>query len=231
MAGVFDPASSPSGGYTYTVAGTICPQDQAIVAVSVLAGPNAGQDNAIALCDDGAPIDMLLSLTGTPDAAGTWTDSGGNVVTGLFDSGASAGGVFTYTYTVTGSGACPDAQAVLTITVNTAVSAGTLGYVPLCGTSAPVDSVTETRGHAVGRRYLDRTGWFSLPGVFDPASDPQGVYTYTVTGLAPCASASTAVNVGGSSSRPLRVMMQVPRFVRPMRPCGIFSRCSVEYRR
>jgi hypothetical protein len=32
-------------------------------------------------------------------------------------------------------------------------------------------------------------------GPFDPSADPEGVYTYAVTALPPCVSASTTVNV------------------------------------
>ncbi|MBL7953976.1 MAG: gliding motility-associated C-terminal domain-containing protein, partial [Flavobacteriales bacterium] len=193
FSGTFDPSTDPSGTYTYTFTAAACPSDQATVQVTVEEGANAGGDASLVLCSTNAPIALIDQLEGTPDATGTWTNEDGDVVPAILDPSSSVGGEFTYT--VPASDDCPADQAVLTVIVNTAPVAGTSGSLGICAASTPVslfDGLTGT---------LDAGGTWTAPDggahatVIDPSSDISGIYTYTVTALAPCSDASANVNV------------------------------------
>ena len=192
--------------YSYLVVGTICPNDLATVTVAVLAGPNAGQPNAVALCSSDAPINMIDSLLGTPDPSGTWSGPLGTPVSGMLDPATASAGA--YTYSVAGNASCPDAVAVLTVSISGSVDAGGNGSITLCSSAAAVDLVTLLTGTPdAGGAWTDPNGDPTV-ALFDPSTGISGTYTYTVTAAAPCPSASSAVDVtvnafpdaGGDSS-------------------------------
>ncbi|MFZ1693351.1 MAG: gliding motility-associated C-terminal domain-containing protein, partial [Flavobacteriales bacterium] len=191
--GVFNPATDPAGAQTYSIAGVACPTSTAIITVNLLQGPNAGANNSISVCSTQASFNLTTQLAGTPDANGTWTDAQGNAVASTFNPMSQGSGIFTYT--VPGIGNCPDAQATLSITVNIAPLAGTSGTLTLCASSAQESLFDGLSG------TLDAGGTWTAPGglphgtVIDPAIHQAGIYTYTVAGIAPCASASSTVTV------------------------------------
>ena len=191
--GIFDPGSDTAGDHTYTITGTVCITASAVVAVTVLPGPDAGDDGVISVCSTQAGFALVSQLGGTPDAGGAWTNAQGVGVPATFDP--ATGTSNTFTYTVNGSANCPDDQATLAITVNIAPQAGTDGSLTLCA-SSPAVSLFDGLGGT-----LDAGGAWTGPDaqphgtILDPATDVSGIYTYTVSGIAPCVDASATVNV------------------------------------
>src|SRR5690606_20555999 len=59
--------------FTYTVSSAACGSSTATVSISVVPPPLAGQDGALLLCEDDAPVDLFDSLGGTPDPGGSWS--------------------------------------------------------------------------------------------------------------------------------------------------------------
>ncbi|WP_165780062.1 T9SS type B sorting domain-containing protein [Hanstruepera neustonica] len=190
--GLFDPAVDAPGVYTYTVAGTPpCPDASATVTVAVLPEPNAGTNGSIDICNNDATQDLFTALGGTPDSGGTWSPALASG-TGLFDPAVDAPGV--YTYTVAGTPPCPDASATVTVTVVPEPNAGTNGSIDICNNDATQDLFTALAGTP------DSGGTWSPAlasgtGLFDPAVDAPGIYTYTVAGTPPCPDASATVTV------------------------------------
>jgi len=191
--GIFDPGSDLAGLYTYSITGVVCPNDVATVAVIVAVGPDAGQDNTIALCNTNGPVNLNSLLLGTPDVGGVWADADGIVVPALFNPSNMTGG--TFTYTVLGNSSCPADAAVLQLTVNAAPHAGTSGSMALCTSSAPVSLFDGLTGN------LDIGGTWTGPNgqghssTLDPAVDTSGIYMYRVVGAAPCLDATSTVLV------------------------------------
>ncbi len=191
--GNFDPGVGPSGSQTYTVEGGACADATATVNVVLLPGPNAGEDNSIAVCSTQGSFTLISQLLGAPDANGTWTDLSGTTVSATFNPATMSSGVFTYT--VAGSSSCPDEQATLTITVNVAPQAGINGSLALCASGAIVSLFDGLGGTLdAGGNWTDPSG--NAHGTtIDPTSDAPGNYTYTVVGTAPCPDASATVQV------------------------------------
>ncbi|MFT3884701.1 MAG: gliding motility-associated C-terminal domain-containing protein [Flavobacteriales bacterium] len=190
VSNLFTPGTSTPGTYTYTVNGTPpCTNASATVTVTQVAAPDAGTSRSITVCSNEASFSMHSRLGGTPQAGGTWT--GGRSDT--FDPATGTGG--TYTYTVPGTAPCADATASLTITVRTAPNAGTNGALTVCSTDADLDLAASLGGTP------DVGGTWTAPGgaahssQFQPGVDPNGIYTYTVAGQAPCAAATTTVTM------------------------------------
>jgi len=92
---------------------------------------------------------------------------------------------------------CKSARTAVTVTVNQPPVAGTNGVASFCSNSASGNLFASLGGTP------DATGTWSGPsaltggnlGTYNPASAVPGVYTYTVTGTAPCANATATVNV------------------------------------
>ncbi len=192
FSGDFDPGVDVGGAYTYTVAGTTpCADASATVAVVVNSAADPGLGSTLTLCSTDAVLDLFQQLGGSPDVAGTWEGPGGPMA-GVFDPGTDAPGQ--YTYTVSGTSPCSDASASITVDVNIAADAGSDVTVTYCSDHMPQDLFTELGGSPdPGGSWVGPAGSFT--GVFDPAIDVPGQYTYTVPGLAPCLNASATVTV------------------------------------
>ncbi|HEY0977390.1 MAG TPA: gliding motility-associated C-terminal domain-containing protein [Flavobacteriales bacterium] len=188
----FDPATEGSSSFTYTVLGTApCAQAQATLTITVRQAPKAGTGGPVVLCSNNATVDLFTRLGGTPDGGGTWSGPGG-AHNGLFVPGTDPPGA--YTYTVTGQAPCTPATAVLNITVNPAPNAGTNAAVVRCSNNAAFDMRAQLGGTPnVGGTWVGPNG--AHGNSFDPATDTPGLYTYTVTGLAPCAPASASLQI------------------------------------
>lgn len=195
----FSVAAFPAAPTTYTVVATAangCTASASLL-VNVSTPSNAGTNGNITLCSTGIPVNLFSSLGGTPQSTGTWTGpsalTGGNL--GTFTPGVNVAG--TYTYTVIGTAPCPNATATVTVVQNLAPNAGSNGSISLCSNS----SITSLFGILGGTPQAigTWTGPSVLPGGnlgnFNPAVHTPGLYTYTVTGIAPCANASATVNV------------------------------------
>jgi gliding motility-associated-like protein len=163
--------------------------EMASVTIANAAGTPADVSPLADVCSNGGTVTAVANI-----GTGTWSASCGaciNSSTGEFDPTQAAPGVNTITYTVTGTCASSDSEP---INVIAAPDPGTNGNANLCTTDAPVDLATILGGSP------DAGGTWSPAltsgtGVFDPAVDAPGVYTYTVNGVSPCPNATAQVTV------------------------------------
>ncbi|MBK9058703.1 MAG: hypothetical protein IPL81_02060 [Flavobacteriales bacterium] len=126
-------------------------------------------------------------MGGSPDAGGTWS---GGLVGGMYDPAVNTPGP--YTYTVTGTSPCGNATATVTVSETGSPDAGTDGAVTVCEGGAAIDLFTELGGSP------DAGGTWSgglVGGMFDPAVNAAGNYTYTLNATAPCTSDQSQVVV------------------------------------
>jgi gliding motility-associated-like protein len=186
--GIFNPAVDASGVYTYTITGIApCVDDTATVTVSVTSGPEAGADNSLVVCVNNPPQDLFLLLGPTAQSGGTWSPvmaSG----TGVFNPAVDPQG--NYVYTLSGTAPCSNDFATVSVTVNPIPDAGTNGTKTFCSNGTPEDLFLSLGGTPQsGGAWLPALA--SASGVFDPAVDAVGTYTYTVGGTCVTPSTST----------------------------------------
>ncbi|MEO7082376.1 MAG: gliding motility-associated C-terminal domain-containing protein, partial [Flavobacteriales bacterium] len=183
FSGSFNPLSDPGGAYTYVIAvPQPCVNDTAEVLVNVTPAVTAGNDTSLTLCSTSATINLFDHL-GTADEGGSWTGPEGPSSSAYYPFSGIAGD---FTYTVLGTAPCPNVSATVSITLNIMPDAGLDGTAFVCPEAAPVNLFATLGGTPdLGGSWTAPNG---LPhgNIFDPATDPQGVYTYTVNGAAPC---------------------------------------------
>jgi gliding motility-associated-like protein len=189
--GQFNPATMLAGNYVYTVNGTApCANASATLSIIIRTAPNAGTNGSIAVCSNSASFDLFSQLGGTPNAGGTWTAPGGASQGSIFQPGTDVAGV--YVYQVNGIAPCANATASVTVTVQTAPNAGISTTRTVCSNGASFNMRT-----ALG---TTASGTWSGPSpvvnnLYDPSTMLPGLYTFTVTGVAPCANATATVEV------------------------------------
>jgi gliding motility-associated-like protein len=185
--GLFNPAVDASGVYTYTITGIApCANDTATVTVTVTPGPEAGADNSLVICVNNPSQDLFLLLGPTAQAGGTWSPAMASG-TGVFDPAVDPQG--DYVYTLSGTTPCSNDFATISVTVNPIPDAGTNGTKTFCSNGTPEDLFLSLGGTPqAGGTWTPALA--STTGVFDPAVDPAGTYTYTVGGT--CITPSTA---------------------------------------
>jgi hypothetical protein len=188
IGGMYDPAVIAPGSFVYTVNGTApCANATATITVTEPAPPNAGTDASVAICANGAPVNLFGILGGTPAAGGTWS---GGIVGGMYDPAANAPGSFIYT--VNGTAPCANATATITVTEPAPPNAGTDASVAICANGAPVNLF----GILGGTPTAGGTWSGGIAGgMYDPAVNAPGSFVYTVNGTAPCANATATITV------------------------------------
>jgi hypothetical protein len=190
--GVFNPSVDLSGIYTYTVTGIFpCPDATATVTVTVSPIPNAGNNANLNTCSNSNPQDLFLLLGSSAQSGGTWSPvlaSG----TGVFNPAVDVAG--NYTYTVLGVAPCVNAIATVTVSITLGPEAGNDGTLVVCSNSASQDLFNSLGGSPqVGGTWSPALA--SGTGVFNPAIDPAGIYTYTFFGNQPCDNDTANVTV------------------------------------
>ncbi|MBK9759922.1 MAG: gliding motility-associated C-terminal domain-containing protein [Flavobacteriales bacterium] len=158
---------------------------------SINNAPDAGGNGSVTMCSTDPDVDLFTRLTGTPDLGGQWT-FGGNLVSNIYSPGTSPAGV--YTYTVPGVPPCPNGVATVTVIQVSAANAGDDRSISVCSTDLPFDMRTRLLGTP------QSNGSWSGPSpvvnnTFNPLAMLGGVYTYTVTGNAPCATATADLDI------------------------------------
>ncbi|MGE5944117.1 MAG: T9SS type B sorting domain-containing protein [Flavobacteriales bacterium] len=110
---IFNPAVDPEGIYTYTVNNSTCGNRYSQIEVVVNNLPNAGEDGILSICHNSLPVDLFVSLNGTPDEGGYWTPtlSSGS---GFFDPLLDSPGDYTYNLN---NGNCSSASSVISVSI------------------------------------------------------------------------------------------------------------------
>ncbi|MDP5078207.1 MAG: gliding motility-associated C-terminal domain-containing protein, partial [Nonlabens sp.] len=166
-----------------------------LVQVNIFLSPNSGNAVPLAVCNDNAAVNLFTGLDGSQDAGGTWTDlDGTGALSGnTVNATGLAAGTYRFEYTVLGAPPCLNVSTIVTITVSMMTTAGTDATLALCSDNAPVDLFT-----LLGSADAGGTWSPALPsgsGVFNPATDASGTYTYTVSNTCNTDTAQVVVTV------------------------------------
>lgn len=192
--GVFNPALDAGGTYTYTVTtATGCLQDSATVAVTILPLSNSGTFTGVQeVCASDGTFNLFSLLDGSQDTGGTWVDVANNAVPATINVSSFTSGTYQYTYTVANT--CDSSSTSVSFTIADTPDPGVDGTAEFClnGTSADLFSFLGGTPETGGTWSPALT---SGSGIFDPAVDVAGVYTYAVSSAAGCLQETATVTV------------------------------------
>lgn len=195
---VFDASAAGDGTWAvrYVLTGsTGCPGDSSDFVLTVIPGPDAGgDDDNVERCSNVGTVQLISLLEGTPDLTGSWyygptfTPIGSSLNTATAPSGE-------YHYIVPGSGGCGADSSLVVVTIYTAPNAGQSDDLTVCETGSPVTLLAALGGAPQpGGTWTFGVGLSN--GIYDPALNNPGDYTYTVEGQdGVCADATAVVTV------------------------------------
>jgi len=194
VSGILNPTTDDAGAYTYTVTSLAPPcSAQAQVIVTISDQPNAGGPGNLTLCSSNPPANLFSVIEGSPDPGGVWTAPDGSAHTGIFDPATDVPGI--YSYTVVAVAPCIPAVVAVTVSVVQSPNAGINASMQTCTSASSFSLFTQLNGVPnVGGVWTGPNG-APISGIYNPAMDPAGVYTYTVNGVAPCPNSSATVTV------------------------------------
>jgi gliding motility-associated-like protein len=208
-AGTFAPApGATTSTFTYTIAGTSpCVTDSSVATVNISPQATAGTSGNTTICDSSTTTINLFNLITGEQSGGVWTrdttSSGGtfNAAAGTFTPAPGAT-TSTFTYTITGVAPCGNVSSVATVNINPQPEAGTNGSATVCDSDTTVinlfNLITGEQTGGVWTRDLTSTGgtFNAAAGTFTPAPGAtSSVFTYTLTGIAPCVNDSSTVTI------------------------------------
>ncbi|MGE5942794.1 MAG: gliding motility-associated C-terminal domain-containing protein [Flavobacteriales bacterium] len=212
---IFDATQVTPGTYQFTyyvTASAPCVDDNTVITITVEAPLSAGTDGVLDVCSNNGTTD-LFTLIGSPDLGGTWSPALASD-TGVFDPLVDASG--TYTYSLTNS--CGTVTSSVVVTVTQAPNAGSDNTANIC----VIDGVTDLftfLGSSAQTGGTWSPALTSGTGLFDPLVDIAGVYTYTVTAIAPCLSDSSAQITVTISDSPAPIVLDAnPEFCQANNP-------------
>ena len=156
------------------------------------------QDTNITVCSN-ATQDLFDVINGNPGTGGTWTvPSGGTPLNGnLFDPNINISGEYIYTFTKTCNTSLTTISVKVNVTIQQTKIVGISSSTSSCVTTAPYDMFPLLGTTA------DIGGTWSpaLPsgtGIFNPATDLSGVYSYSFPATGSCAVVSASITVDNS---------------------------------
>ncbi|MBK7295987.1 MAG: hypothetical protein IPI91_04665 [Flavobacteriales bacterium] len=180
--GMFNTATDNAGAYVYTTnCPGACPQDVATLTVTLQNPANAGSNVTTALCSNDPPTDVHdLVLNG--DINGFFYYQGQSSP----QPDLTIPGSYPLTYIVFGVGPCENDTSEFILDVNEAPNAGVSASATICTNAATALLVSFLGGTPdSGGIWTDPSGQV-MSGLVIPGTSVSGLYTYTVTGLAPC---------------------------------------------
>lgn len=200
--GQLDASSLAPGVYhfTYTVAGIgPCGPASATVTVELTDDLDAGDDAQATICENQF-VDLFTLLGGTPQQGGVWNelDGCGGLVGGAFNGAAvEPGSVCRVQYVIPSTSSCVGDTSIMTITVLEGPFAGCDGFKAFCLNEAPgqLFSALSCNPDPTGF-WLDPSGQpHDGNGIFQPATDQPGFYSYVVPAVGGCGADTARVEV------------------------------------
>ncbi|SFF06608.1 T9SS type B sorting domain-containing protein [Flavobacterium xueshanense] len=152
------------------------------------------QDTNVTVCSN-ATQDLFDVINGNPDTGGSWTvPPSGNPLNGnLFDPTINSPGEYNYSFTKDCNSAITTISLKVNVTIQQSKNAGSNNSITICTDSSSFDLFSLLGTADVGGTWSPALT--SGTGIFDPAVDLSGLYTYSFPAVGSCATASATINV------------------------------------
>ena len=156
------------------------------------------QDTNLTVCSN-ATQNLFDIINGNPGTGGTWTlPAGGTPLNGnIFDAAVNSAGEYIYTFTKNCNTSLTTISVKVNVTIQQIKIAGISSSISSCVTTAPYNLFTLLGTTAdIGGTWAPVLP--SGSGVFNPATDLSGIYTYSFPAVGSCAATSATITVDNS---------------------------------
>ena len=152
------------------------------------------QDSNVTVCSD-TTQDLFDVINGNPGIGGTWTvPSGGNPLNGnLFDPAINSPGEYNYSFTTDCNSAITNINVKVNVTIQQSKNVGSNNSITICTDSSSFDLFSLLGTADIGGTWSPALN--SGTGIFDPAIDVSGIYTYSFPAVGSCTVTSATINV------------------------------------
>lgn len=156
---------------------------------------SAPTDTPITVCSS-TTTNLFDAINGNPGPGGTWTvPAGGAPLAGnIFDPAINIAGEYNYSFTKTCNTALTFISVKVDVTIQLANNVGTSATKNTCKNEVPFDMFS-LLGTGVTSGGIWSPALASGTGVFNPAVDVSGTYTYTIPASGVCPALSSTVVV------------------------------------
>lgn len=156
---------------------------------------SAPQDTPVTVCSS-TTTNLFDAIIGNPGPGGTWTVPTGAppIVGDIFDPAVNTAGEYIYAFTKTCNTALTNISVKVNVTIQTANNVGTNTTKNTCKNAATFDLFT-LLGTGVTTGGTWSPALASGTGMYNPAVDASGIYTYTIPATGACPALSSTVDV------------------------------------
>ena len=156
------------------------------------------QDTNVTICSNSTK-DLFTVITGNPGTGGTWTvPTGGSPLNGnIFDSAINLPGEYIYTFTKSCNSSLTTVSIKVIVTIQQIKKTGVSTTNSSCVTT-PAYDLFSLLGNTADVGGAWSPALTSGTGVFNPAVDAGGIYTYSFAATGVCPAVSSTVNVNNS---------------------------------
>ncbi len=201
--GVYTPATSDPGVFTYLVAGIApCPDVTATVTVTENAAPYAGENGTITICVGTNTVNLFPVLQNSPSSGGTWAAldniTPGSLSGSVFVCTGVPPGEYDFSYTLPTNGQCAGDVSEVKVRIEAILQAGSNGSCTVCNSTTAYNLFG-----CLGSGPQQGGTWKRLPGnqvvsqFYNASADAPGAYQfrYVLVGAVGCASDSATATV------------------------------------
>jgi gliding motility-associated-like protein len=189
--GSFNPSIENPGTYYYNFPNVVCTPQNIGLTIEVESLPNAGNNNAITICENTASINLNGLLSVGADIGGTWTDAANSVVSSNF-SPPESGNSFQFNYHVNGN-ICPDDNATFTITLETLTENPPDVDVSLCVEDEAIDLATFYPSYPT--IVFENQNGTSANTTFDPSIGNSANFIAVLPSINSCPNGESAITI------------------------------------
>jgi gliding motility-associated-like protein len=202
---IFDPAVDLPGTYRYFVGAFIpCPNQEAFLTIEFTNTNPSGSSGSLNICANGASVNMIDYLGGTPAPGGFWTNPQGQITDNLFNPLSENPGTYSYYYPNVG---CSSQSTPLTITETSPPNAGVDATINLCQNANPIDLDNYLSGAQTTGYYTNSAGT-TIPDQYSIAQAGTTVLTYTVAStVCPNDQSVLTINIGSPPPAPTPITL------------------------
>lgn len=152
-------------------------------------------DSKAIICSSETTVDLFTYINGNPETGGTWSFNGTTLANGLFNPTTDTPGIYTYAFSKSCDGVTQNYAVSIEVSIQQAENVGSSTTKTYCNNDNPEDLITLLGNNVATNGIWSFDGTTLANGLFNPATDASGIYTYTLPASGVCPEITSTVTV------------------------------------